>query len=290
MPEGVLRALDVSIRRRIDSLLVGDYRAIGQGEGTELAQVRPYQPGDDVRRIDWNVTARTRQPHVRMYVAERALVVWLVLDVSPSMHFGTADRRKADVAEGVALAVGHLATRRGNRLGVLTCGSSGAMVAPKPQGRAALVGLLRALRAGPAEEADPGTPLAETLVRARILARQRSAIVIVSDFRGPRTWREPLRDLAGRHEVVAVEIQDPREQDIPNVGELWLIDPESGRELRVDTASRRLRERFAAAATEERRDLALTLRSIGVGHVTLSTRGDWLHELARFLARRRQAR
>jgi uncharacterized protein (DUF58 family) len=164
------------------------------------------------------------------------------------------------------------------------------MVAPKPQGRAALVGLLRALRAGPAEEGDPGTPLGETLVRARVLARQRSAIVIVSDFRGPRTWREPLRDLAGRHEVLAVEIQDPREQDIPNVGELWLIDPESGRELRVDTASRRLRERFAAAATEERRDLAPTFRSIGVGHVTLSTRGDWLHELARFLARRRQAR
>jgi uncharacterized protein (DUF58 family) len=290
MPEGVLRALDVSIRRRIDSLLVGDHRATGQGEGTELAQVRPYQPGDDVRRIDWNVTARTRQPHVRMYVAERALVVWLVLDVSPSMHFGTADRRKADVAEGVALAMGHIATRRGNRLGVLTCGTSGVMVSPKPQGRAALLGLLHTLRAGPAAEGDSGAPLSQTLVRARVLARQRSAVVVVSDFRGPRDWRQPLRDLAGRHDVMAIEIQDPREQDIPNVGELWLIDPESGRELRVDTSSRRLRERFAAAAADERRDLAATLAAIGVDHVTLSTRGDWLRQLALFLARRRHRR
>jgi uncharacterized protein (DUF58 family) len=290
MSEGVLRALDLRVRRRIDSLLIGDYRASGQGDGTELAQVRPYQPGDDVRRIDWNVTARTQQPHVRMYVAERALTVWLVLDVSPSMHFGTADRRKADVAEGVALAIGHLATRRGNRLGVLTCGTSGVMVTPRPQGRSGLLGLLRTLRQGPAEEGDPGTPLAETLVRTRILARQRASVVVVSDFRGPRQWREPLRDLAGRHDVIAIEIRDQREQEIPNVGHLSLIDPETGRQLRIDTSQRRLRERFAAAAAQERRELDLTLRGIGIDHVTLTTRGDWLREFARFLAQRRRKR
>jgi uncharacterized protein (DUF58 family) len=290
MSEGVLRALDLSIQRRIDSLLVGDYRASGQGEGTELAQVRPYQPGDDVRRIDWNVTARTQQPHVRMYVAERALTVWLVLDVSPSMHFGTADRRKADVAEGVALAIAHLATRRGNRLGVLTCGTSGVMVTPRPQGRGGLLGLLRVLRQGPPEEGDPGTPLAETLIRTRVLARQRASIVVVSDFRGSRQWREPLRELAGRHDVIAVEVRDPREQEIPNVGHLSLIDPETGRQLRIDTSSGRLRERFAAAAAQERREVSLMLRGIGVDHVTLTTRGAWLREFALFLAQRRRKR
>jgi uncharacterized protein (DUF58 family) len=290
MSEGVLRALDLSVRRRIDSLLVGDYRASGQGEGTELAQVRPYQPGDDVRRIDWNVTARTQLPHVRVYVPERALTVWLVLDVSPSMHFGTADRRKADVAEGIALATAHLATRRGNRLGVLTCGTSGLMVTPKPQGRTGLLGLLRTLREGPSEEGNPGTPLAETLVRTRILARQRASIVVVSDFRGSRQWREPLRELAGRHDVIAVEIQDPREQEIPNVGHLSLIDPETGRQLQIDTSSRRLRERFAAAASQDRREIGLMLRGIGVDHLTLTTRGDWLREFARFLAQRRRKR
>src|SRR5688572_17755753 len=290
MAEGVLRALDLRVRRRIDSLLVGDHRASGQGEGTELAQVRPYQPGDDVRRIDWNVTARTQLPHVRVYVPERALTVWLVLDVSPSMHFGTADRRKADVAEGIALATAHLATRRGNRLGVLTCGTSGVMVTPKPQGRSGFLGLLGTLRQGPSAEGDPGTSFAETLVRTRILARQRASIVVVSDFRGSRQWREPLRELAGRHDVIAVEIQDPREQDIPNVGHLSLIDPETGRQLRIDTSSRRLRERFAAAASQERRELGLLLRGIGIDHVTLTTRGDWLREFARFLAQRRRKR
>jgi uncharacterized protein (DUF58 family) len=289
MPEALLRALDVSVRRRIDSLLAGDYRSTTQGSGTELAQVRPYQPGDDVRRIDWNVTARTRQPHVRVYVAERALITWLVLDVSASMQFGTADRRKADVAEGVAIAVGHLSTRRGNRLGVLTCGASGLVVTPRPQGRAALLGLLHTLRSDPRTE-GAGTSLTEALSRARVLARNRSAVVVVSDFRGPRDWQRPMRELAGRHDVLAIEIQDQREQELPNVGELWLIDPESGRELRVDTSGKRLRERFAAAAADERRDLALRLRSIGVDHVTLTTKGDWLRILAGFLARRRHKR
>jgi uncharacterized protein (DUF58 family) len=293
MPDALLRTLDLSVRRRIDSLLAGDYRATTQGSGTELAQVRPYEPGDDVRRIDWNVTARTRQPHVRLYVAERALVSWLVLDVSPSMHFGTADRRKADVAEGVALAVGHLATRRGNRLGVLTFGTPGSTsfgMMPTRQGRAALLDLLFVLRRGVNDEGTPGTSLARALGRARLLARRRASLVVVSDFRGPRDWRPQLLELGRRHHVVAVEIRDDREQELPDVGELWLIDPETGRQLRVDTAARRLRERFATAAAEERDDLARQIRSTGVDHVVLSTKGDWLRVLARSLLTKRRVR
>ena len=289
IPDRLLRALDVTISRRMEGLLAGDYRSSLLGEGTELALIRPYVPGDDVRRIDWNVTARMGEPHVRVQLAERVLVTWLVLDTSPSMRFGTADRRKADVAEGVAIAIGHLATRRGNRLGVVTFGDEAPRFTPVRQGRQGLLGLLTTLRDEP--EPTPGrvgaTSLGEVVRRADALARQRSLIVIVSDFRGPRDWRKPLLHLAGRHEVVAVEIRDPREQELPNAGELWLVDPETGRQLRVDTRSARLRARFAAAAEGERRDVADELTSLGVRHGVLSTSGEWLRGLVTFLRRAR---
>jgi uncharacterized protein (DUF58 family) len=287
MPDALLRALDITIGRRMEGLLAGDYRSSLFGDGTELAQVRPYVPGDDVRRIDWNVTARTNAPHVRVQLAERVLVTWLVLDTSASMEFGTADRRKIDVAEGAAIAIGHVATRRGNRLGIVTFGDSRPRSLPARQGRMGLVGLLTALRRDADEERIGATSLGAALIRAGSLARQRSLVVVVSDFRGPRDWRGPLLDLAGRHDVVALEVRDPREQELPNVGALWLVDPETGQLLRVDTRSRRLRERFAAAAAEERRELEHMLASVGVRHHVLSTSGDWLRSLAVFLRRKR---
>ena len=242
MPDALLRALDVTIGRRVEGMLAGDYRSALLGAGTELAQVRPYEPGDDVRRIDWNVTARTGEPHVRVHLAERVLVTWLVLDTSPSMQFGTADRRKADVAEGVALAVGHVATRRGNRLGVVTFGGADRGHEPPRQGRGGLIGLLRALRA------DEPTP--------RRAARRRSARRSGARARSrgsARSWSSSptsaarstgagrCSQLAGRHDVIAVEIRDPREEELPNVGELWLVDPETGR-----PAARRHARRQAA--------------------------------------------
>jgi len=211
-----------------------------------------------------------------------------VIDTSVSMQFGTAERRKADVAEGVALAVGHLATRRGNRLGVVTFGDSNPRVLPPKQGRVGLVGLLSALRTEPDEEQLGPTSLGEAVARTNALARQRSLVVVVSDFRGRRDWRRKLLELASRHDVVAVEIRDPREQELTDVGVLWLVDPETGKQLRVDTRSRRLRERFAAAATEERSAVSRALASVGVRHVVLSTDGDWLRDLAVFLRRRRR--
>jgi uncharacterized protein (DUF58 family) len=286
MPEALLRALDFTIGRRIESLLAGDYRSTLLGHGTELAQVRPYVPGDDVRLIDWNVTARTLEPHVRVHLAERVLVTWLVLDVSPSMQFGTADRRKADVAEGVAIAIGHVATRRGNRLGAVTFGDASPRSVPPRQGRVGLLGLLATLRAE-SESAATGS-LAEAIQRAGAIARQRALVVLVSDFRGPLDWRRPLLALAGRHDVVAVEIRDPREQELPNMGELWLVDPETGRQLRVDTRSAKLRARFAAAAAAERDEVATTLAGLAVRHVVLSTEGEWLRPLTVFLRRRKR--
>jgi uncharacterized protein (DUF58 family) len=274
-----LEALELAVGRRVDGLLAGDYRSAFAGVGTELYQVRPYVAGDDVRRIDWAVTARTGVTHVRVELAERVLVTWLLVDGSASMRFGTADRRKADVAEGVALAVGYAASRRGNRLGVVVFGSGEPGFRRPRQGRRGLLLALGALRGDPAGSGG----LAEGLVLLDGLARQRSLVVVVSDFRGGLDWRAGLLRLAGRHPVLAVEVRDPREQELVDVGELRLVDPESGRQLRVDTGDAELRERFAAAAAAERQGVVSVLAAAGVPHVALSTRGDWLRPLATFL-------
>jgi uncharacterized protein (DUF58 family) len=258
-PEALLRALDLTVGRRIRGLLPGEYRAHDLGGGTELAQVRPYEPGDDVRRIDWNVTARTTIPHVRVHVPERALTAWLLLDVSPSMTFGTAERRKADVAEGVAVAIGHLAPAAG---------------------RMGLLGLLQAARVDRVEEGTGPTSPDGAMRLASAAAPRGGLVVIVSDFRGPRDWLRSLAALAARHHVIAVEIDDPREAELTDVGELTLIDAETGREVRVDTSSRKLRDRFAESATQERASLATDLRRLGVDHIVLSTAGSWLRTLA----------
>lgn len=285
-----LRRLDLRVRRRVDSLLGGDQRSISLGDGSELAQVRPYVPGDDIRRIDWNVTARTRTPHVRVHVAERALETWLMLDTSPSMTFGTADRRKWDVAEGVVLAVGHVASRRGNRVGISTFGDDAPAVRPARQGRSGLLALLHVLRREPRLEPTGPTSLGTACRRALRLTRRRALVVAVSDFRGPRDWRKEILRLAARHDVVAVEVRDPREDALPNVGMLWVVDPESRQQLHVDTRSPKLRSRFAEAAADDRAAVAAELRAAGVPHVVLSTQGDWLRQLVTFLQIERRRR
>jgi len=281
-----LRALELTVGRRVDGLLAGDYRSAFAGVGSELWQLRPYEPGDDVRRIEWNVTARTGEPHVRVELAERVLVTWLVLDASASMAFGTGDRPKADVAEGVAIAVGYAATRRGNRLGTIAFGDEPRVEAPR-QGRRALLDTLQLLRELPP---GGGGTLHDALELADRVVRQRALVIVVSDFRGPLDWQPPLLRLAGRHTVLAVEVRDPREQELADAGELRLVDPETGRQLRVDTSDRRLRERFAVAAADERAALVRALASVGVRHVALSTEGDWLRPLASFLRRRERSR
>ena len=289
VPETALRALDLHVRRRIDGVLAGDHRAAALGVALELAQVRPYQPGDDVRLIDWNTTARMAEPHVRLHVAERALSTWILLDGSASMGFGTDLRRKADVAEGVVLALGHVASRRGNRLGLLTFGDGEPIVMPPRQGRFGLVGVLLHLQDAAARGERPAsgaTSLGEVLARAGQLVRERSLLVIVTDLRGPRDWEGPLRELAVRHELVIVEIRDRAEDALPEIGELVLVDPETGRQLRIDTGRRRLRERYAQVAAAERADVVQAVRSAGADHLLLSTGDDWLRPLVTGLANR----
>jgi uncharacterized protein (DUF58 family) len=283
-PEVLIRALDLSVGRRIRGLVPGEYRSADLGGGFELAQVRPYEPGDDVRRMDWNVTARTTIPHVRVHVPERALTTWLVLDASPSMTFGTADRRKADVAEGVAIAVGHLATQRGNRLGLVTFGGTSDRRLPPAAGRRGLLAALVAARAADADAPSAGAQAAATPADALSfvngVAPRGGLVVLVSDLRGSRDWQVPLAAAAQKHHVLVVEVRDPREDVLPDVGDLTLVDGETGREVRVNTSSRALRERFATAAADERASVETTLRRLGVGHVVLSTNGNWLLALA----------
>ena len=278
-PAAVAR-LDLGLRRRLGGLLPGDHLSAGLGTGTELAQLRPYEAGDDVRRLDPAASARTGIPHVRVHVPERAVTTWLVLDVSASMGFGTADRLKSDVAEGVAEAVGSLAVRRGGRLGISLAGAP--VTLPPRGGREALAAVRTLVRAGvvPDGARPAGGGLGEALLRVDRLTRARGVVVVVSDFR-EEGWRSPLRRLAARHAVVAVEIADPREAVLPDAGHLHLVDPESGELVEVDTGSHALRDAYEAAEAERRENLVSEIRRAGATRVALSTDGDWLRELGR---------
>ena len=284
MPGPVVEALDLAIARRAGGVLPGEHRAPGVGTGTELAQLRPYQPGDDVRRLDPAATARTGIPHVRLEVPERLLTSWLILDVSPSMAFGTAERLKSDVAEGVALVLGRLATRRGGRVALLLTGSPDMRFLPPRGGRRALFGVKRAVEEGVAPDGHPGVhDLREALLRVGRLARHPGFVAVISDFRGPLEWTQALASLAARHSVAAIEIRDPRELQLPAVGRLALVDPETGRRVEADTDDSALRERYAARARAEREAVAAELRRCGADHVVLATDQPWLRDLERKL-------
>ena len=284
VPTALVEALDLAFVRRSGGVLAGEHRSSGVGSGTELAQLRPYQPGDDVRQLDPAATARTGVPHVRQQVPERLLTTWMAVDVSASMAFGTADRLKSDVAEGVVDVVGTLAVRRGGKVGLLTFGAPVSRLLPPRGGRGARIGLRRALAEGVAPDGTAGEPLEGAALRIGRLARLPSLVAIVSDFAGEPTWARPLAALAARHTVLAIEIVDPREQALPAVGRLAMIDPETGARVEVDTRDRRLREGFAEAARERREAVAIALSRAGAEHVTLSTAGSWARQLGRRLA------
>jgi len=284
LPQPMIEALDLSIRRLVAKMLPGDRRAAGVGAGTELAQLRPYEIGDDVRQLDAAATARTGQPHVRLHVPERSLTTWIVLDLSPSMAFGTTDRLKADVAEGVALVFGRLGVRRAGSVGLVAFGPAAPRVLPPRGAKPGLVALRRLLAEGVAPDGqhDPDG-LAGALQRVSRMARQPGLVVAIGDFRDQHRWQRPMGALRLRHSVVAVEIVDPREAEVPAVGHLALIDPETGARIEVDTSNRRVRERFAELERERRQELARELRRLRVDHVTLATDQDWLLTLGRHL-------
>ncbi len=280
----LIEALDLAVSRLVAQTLPGDRRAAGVGLGTELAQLRPYEMGDDVRHIDAAASARTGTPHVRLHVPERALTTWIVLDVSPSMAFGTARRLKADVAEGAALVFGRLGVRRAGSVGMVSFGAGPARVSPPRGSRPGIVALGRRLEAGVALDGhEEPEALADAVARVGRLARQPGLVVVISDFRDQRAWERPLGSLRIRHSVLAIEISDPRETELPAVGHLMLVDPETGARVEVNTGRRRIRERFAELERQRRELVASELRRLRVHHTTLSTDEDWLFELGRRL-------
>ncbi|MBV9714773.1 MAG: DUF58 domain-containing protein [Solirubrobacterales bacterium] len=280
----LVEALDVAVSRLVARTLPGDRRAAGVGLGTELAQLRPYELGDDVRHIDPAASARTRQPHIRLHVPERALTTWIVLDVSPSMAFGTARRLKADVAEGAAFVFGRLGVRRAGSVGLVVFGAAAPLVLPPRGSRPGIVALRRVLAQGVAPDGrhDAGA-LADSLRRVGRLARQPGLVVTISDFRDQLGWERPFGSLRVRHSLLAVEVLDPREAELPSVGHLAVVDPETGARIEVNTSSRRIRRRFAELEQDRRATVAGELRRLRVPQVTLSTEHDWLRELGRQL-------
>ena len=257
---------------------------MGVGLGTELAQLRPYQIGDDLRHLDPAASGRTGEPHIRLHVPERALSTWIVIDVSPSMAFGTAQRLKADVAEGVALAFGRLGIRRTGSVAALAFGASGPRSLPLRGSKPGMVALRRLLAEGvsPDGEHDPGA-LGDALSRIGRLAKAPGLVVVISDFREQQHWERALGSLRLRHAVLAVEVSDPREAELPAVGRLVLVDPETGERTHIETGSRRVRDRFAALERERKARVAAELRRLRVDHVGLSTAEDWLAALGRAL-------
>ncbi|WP_240037508.1 DUF58 domain-containing protein [Glycomyces paridis] len=287
-----LRALDrlqLLVTRRLDGLLHGDYLGLLPGAGSEPGEAREYRAGDDVRRMDWPVTARTTVPHVRTTVADRELETWLAVDLSPSLDFGTVGMLKRDLAEGAVAAFAYLAGRGGNRIGaVVTEGGPAKAIPPRP-GRGGARSLLRTVTSLPRGEGT--SDLADLIDTTRRHARRRGLAIVISDFLededNPSDWPRELRRLAVRQQVLCVEVLDPAELALPDVGVLDLMDPETGATVEVQTGNARFRARYAEAAAEQRARIAAGIRTGGATHLRLSTGSDWLRDIATFVAERR---
>ncbi len=282
-----LRTLELTIKQKLDGVLHGDYLGLIPGPGSEPGESRLYQPGDDVRRMDWAVTARTTHPHVRQMIADRELETWIVVDLSASLDFGTANCEKRDLAVAAAAAITFLNSGGGNRIGALIANGATMTRVPARTGRQHQHTMLRTIATMP--KAPPGVrgDLAVAIDALRRPERRRGMAVIISDFLGPINWMRPLRAIAARHEVLAIEVLDPRDVELPDIGDVVLQDTESGvtREFTIDA---QLRDDFARAAAAHRADVARTIRGCGAPVLSLRTDRDWLADIVRFVASRRR--
>lgn len=285
----ILTRLELVLGPRLDGLLAGPTTTTALGPGIERAGAAAYHAGDDARLMDWTLTARLGEPHVRTTQAEREVTTWVVADRSPSLDFGTARSEKRDVVLGATAAFGMLSVRAGHRFGVVACGMPTLTTRPPRAGRDAMMAALTTVYDTPRGDnaPPPAGDLAGGLAWLARAARQRALVVVVSDFLGPDTWQAPLRTLGVRHQVVAVRVSDPRESALPNVGVLGVIDTETGRQRYVQTASATLRARYAAAAAAREAATLASLRAAGAVPLALSTDRDWLGDTIAFLATHR---
>ncbi|TDP91988.1 DUF58 domain-containing protein [Labedaea rhizosphaerae] len=285
--EASLRTLELEVRRRLDGLLQGNHLGLVPGPGSEPGEARPYQPGDDVRRMDWAVTARTTVPHIRETVADRELETWVAVDLSASLDFGTAGCEKRDLAVAAVAALAHLTQGGGNRIGALVSTGESITRMPARGGLAYARGLVRKIAQTPRAAEGVRGDLAGVLEQLRRPPRRRGLAVVISDFLGPMDWQRPLRALSARHDLIAIEVLDPRDVDLPDIGMVVLADPESGQQREVH-ATPLLRKEFAAAAAEHRAHVAAGIRQAGAGHLVLRTDSDWIADTVRFVVARKR--
>jgi uncharacterized protein (DUF58 family) len=291
-PERVLQRLDWQVIRPLDGLLQGDYRSLFRGNGVDLADIREYQPGDDVRYIDWNVTARMDTIHIREYMEDREISAWFLLDLSPSVDFGTVDseREKRTVLIDFVTTMARLLTRRGNRVGAMFFADRVRRTIPPRSGRDQVLRLIDQLLEQPRLASAPLTDLGPMLEAGARAIGRRSLVFVISDFISAPGWERPLHLLNRRHDVVAIRLVDPREVELPGVGPLILQDAETGEQLYVDTGDERFRRRFREAA--ERREAAVSdaFRRSGVEALALSTDDDLVRAIVRMATLRRRRR
>jgi uncharacterized protein (DUF58 family) len=295
--DAALRTLELTVRRRLDGLLQGNHLGLVPGPGSEAGDARVYQPGDDVRRMDWSVTARTSEPHIRETIADRELETWLVVDLSPSLDFGTGGCEKRDLAVAACAAVVHLTRGGGNRVGAIVATGAGASDAtgnrsdlvriPARGGTVHAHALMRRIAQTPRAPEGTRGDLVGALEALRNPPRRRGLAVVVSDFLGDVDWDRALRGLAVRHDVLAIEVGDRRDEELPDVGTVVLADPESGHSQEVTTTPT-LRRRFAAEAAAHQDRVAAALRTAGAGHLRLRTDRDWIADVVRFVVARKR--
>lgn len=287
-PERILHRLDWQVIRRLDGLLQGDYRTLFYGHGVDFADLREYQPGDDIRHIDWNVTARMDGPYVRQFLADREITAWFLLDLSPSMLFGAVDRQKRMVLIDFVATLARLLTRGGNRVGAMLYGSRNEFVLPPRTGRSHILHLISELLK---RQSLPGTTLTNLtpLLEAGLQTiRRRAQVFLISDFISEPGWERPLHLLNRRHDVLTIRLWDPRETELPDVGLIVMEDSETGEQLYVDTSDRRFRQRFAEVAQEREGTIRTAFTRAGVDALALSTEEDLVGAIVRFATLRQR--
>ena len=289
-PERILQRLDWQVIRRLDGQLQGDYRSLFYGYGVDFADLREYQPEDDTRYIDWNVTARMDTPYVRQYTEDREITAWFLLDLSPSMDFGTVGGMKRTVLVDLVATLARLLTRHGNRVGAIFYGNKVERTIPAQGGRIQVLRIINDLLRQPQLSRSPFTDLSPLIGAALHGIKRRSLVFVVSDFISAPGWERSISLLNRRHEVLGVRVWDPREIELPDVGPVIMEDAETGERLYVDTHDRGFRKRFAEAARQREFALAETLKRAGVDTLSLSTEEDMVRALVRFAALREQHR
>ena len=287
-PEGILQRLDWRVIRRLDGLLQGNYRSLFYGSGVDFADLREYQPEDDIRYIDWNVTARMDTPYIRQYVEERDITAWFLLDLSPSMDFGAAESQKRAALIDFVATLARLLTRQGNRVGAIFYGNRVERTIPAHGGRIQVLRLINDLLKQPELPEAPFTNLAPLLQAALNTIRRRALVFVVSDFISAPGWEQPLRLLNQRHETLTIRMWDPREVELPDVGPITIQDAETGEQMYVDTHDRGFRRRFEAAARQREAELEATFKRAGVDALALSTEEDLVRAIVRFAAARKR--